>query len=135
MATRRIVMHFPHTMIDEPIISRLVRVYDLEFNILRASITPKQEGLMILVLEGDESKLAAALDEMQQKGVRIEPLEKEVTRNEDRCTECGACITVCPTHALALELDTRHVIFDPDKCIACELCVPVCPPRAMETPF
>ncbi|HCU38729.1 MAG TPA: (Fe-S)-binding protein [Armatimonadetes bacterium] len=135
MATRRIVMHFPQTMIDEPIISRLVRVYDLEFNILRASITPKQEGLMILVLEGDESKLAAALDEVQQKGVRIEPLEKEVTRNDDRCTECGACITICPTHALAMEPDTRHVVFDPDKCIACELCVPVCPPRAMETPF
>lgn len=135
MATRRIVMHFPQTMIDEPIISRLVRVYDLEFNILRASITPKQEGLMILVLEGDESKLAAALDEVQQKGVRIEPLEKEVTRNDDRCTECGACITICPTKALVMELDTRHVIFDPDKCIACELCVPVCPPRAMETPF
>jgi ferredoxin len=128
-------MHFPQTMIDEPIISRLVRVYDLEFNILRASITPKQEGLMILVLEGDESKLAAALDEVQQKGVRIEPLEKEVTRNDDRCTECGACITICPTHALAMEPDTRHVVFDPDKCIACELCVPVCPPRAMETPF
>ncbi len=135
MATRRIVMHFPQTMIDEPIISRLVRVYDLEFNILRASITPKQEGLMILVLEGDEGKLAAALDEVQQKGVRIEPLEKEVTRNDDRCTECGACITICPTKALVMELDTRHVIFDPDKCIACELCVPVCPPRAMETPF
>ena len=90
---------------------------------------------MILVLEGDESKLAAALDELQQKGVRIEPLEKEVTRNEQRCTECGACITVCPTRALVMELDTRHVVFDPDKCIACELCVPVCPPRAMETPF
>ena len=135
MATRRMVMHFPQTMIDEPIISRLVRVYDLEFNILRASITPRQEGLMILVLEGDESKLAAALDELQQKGVRIEPLEKEVTRNEQRCTECGACITVCPTRALVMELDTRHVVFDPDKCIACELCVPVCPPRAMETPF
>lgn len=135
MATSRIVMHFPQTLIDEPIISRLVRAYDLEFNILRASITPKQEGLMILVLEGDESKLAAALADAQEKGVRIEPLEKEVTRNEDRCTECGACVTICPTHALAMDPDTRHVIFDPDKCIACELCVPVCPPRAMETPF
>ena len=128
-------MHFPQTLIDEPIISRLVRAYDLEFNILRASITPKQEGLMILVLEGEESKLAAALADAQDKGVRIEPLEKEVTRNEDRCTECGACVTICPTHALAMDPDTRHVIFDPDKCIACELCVPVCPPRAMETPF
>ena len=135
MATSRIVMHFPQTLIDEPIISGLVRTYDLEFNILRASITPKQEGLMILVLEGTEEQLSAALDDAKSKGVRIEPLEKEVTRNEQRCTECGACITVCPTHALDIDLQTRHVTFDPDKCIACELCVPVCPPRAMETPF
>ncbi len=128
-------MHFPQTLIDEPIISQLVRKYDLEFNILRASITPKQEGLMIIVLEGGEDQLATALSEAREKGVRIEPLEKEVTRNDELCTECGACVTICPTHALFIDPETRHVIFDADKCIACELCVPVCPPRAMETPF
>ncbi len=135
MATRRIVMHFPQQLIDEPIISGLVRAFNLEFNILRASITPQQEGLMVLVLQGTEADLTAALHNAQEKGVRIEPLEKEVVRNEDKCTECGACVTICPTQALAIDLETRHVSFDADKCIACELCVPACPPRAMEISF
>ena len=135
MATRRIVMHFPPTMIDEPIISGLVRTFDLEFNILRASITPQQEGVMVIVLEGTEADLIAALRNAQEKGVRVEPLEKEVVCNEDKCTECGACVTICPTQALAIDRETRHVSFDADKCIACELCVPVCPPRAMEISF
>ncbi len=128
-------MHFPQQLIDEPIISGLVRTYDLGFNILRASITPQQEGLMVIVLDGTEENLTAALKNAQQKGVRIEPLEKEVVRNESKCTECGACITICPTKALTIDAETRHVSFDPDKCIACELCVPVCPPRAMEIAF
>ena len=132
MADRRIVMHFPPTLIDEPIISALVKTHDLGFNILRASITPRQEGVMVLVLEGTEDALDAALKDAQNKGVRIEPLEMEIVRNEDKCTECGACVNICPTEALAIDLQTRHVSFDPDKCIACELCVPVCPPGAMQ---
>lgn len=135
MATRKIVMHFPPQLIDEPIISELVRTYDLGFNILRASITPQQEGLMVLGLEGTEENLTRALEEAAAKGVRIEPLEKEVVRDETKCTECGACITVCPTRALDMDLESRHVHFDTDKCIACELCVPVCPPRAMKIAF
>ncbi|MEN6404010.1 MAG: 4Fe-4S binding protein, partial [Armatimonadia bacterium] len=58
-----------------------------------------------------------------------------VVRNEQRCTDCGACITSCPTNALFIDLETRKVGFDSDKCIACELCVPRCPPRAMELTF
>ncbi len=135
MITRRMVMYFPPQMIDEPVISALVRTYDLGFNILRASITPQQEGLMVLVLEGTKENVTKALEEAAAKGVRIEPMEKEVVRDEARCTECGACVTICPTRALDIDLETRHVHFDPDKCIACELCVPVCPPRAMKIAF
>ena len=62
----------------------------------------------------------------------MQPLEKDVVRNEQRCTHCGACVTMCPTGALYKDIHTREVHFDPDRCIACDLCVPVCPPRAME---
>ncbi len=135
MTTRRIVMYFPPQMIVEPMISGLVRTYDLGFNILRASITPQQEGLMVIVLEGTRDNVTKALEEAAARGVRIEPLEKEVVRDETKCTECGACITICPTRALDIDLESRHVTFDADKCIACELCVPVCPPRAMKIAF
>jgi L-aspartate semialdehyde sulfurtransferase ferredoxin len=135
MTSKRIVLHFPQQLLDEPIISQTVRTYDLDFNILRASITPDNEGLMVLGLTGEDKKVEAAIKNLKQKGVIVRPLNKGVVRNERRCTECGACVTICPTKALTIDLETRNVAFDADKCIACELCVPVCPPRAMELTF
>ncbi|MBN1160509.1 MAG: 4Fe-4S binding protein, partial [Dehalococcoidales bacterium] len=67
--------------------------------------------------------------------VQIQSLSQDVTRNEERCTHCGACVTVCPTGAFKVDPGTRMVIFEDDKCIACGLCIPACPPRAMEVHF
>lgn len=135
MATRKVVMHFPTRQLDKPLTSTMTRKFDLEFNIMRASISPKQEGVMVIGLEGTEANLNSALRWAAEQGVRIEPMEAEVVRNEEKCTHCGACVTICPTGALSIDIETREVSFDPDKCIACELCVPVCPPRAMEIRF
>ena len=52
MATRRVVFHYPRQLIDSPVVSQIVSKYNLEFNILRANITPQSEGLMVLGLEG-----------------------------------------------------------------------------------
>ena len=49
---RKVVLRFPHRLVDKPIIYRLVKDYDLQFNILKASITPKEEGLLVLELSG-----------------------------------------------------------------------------------
>ncbi len=90
---------------------------------------------MVLILDGTDANLDAALAMALSRGVQIEPLQKQIVRNEDKCTECGACVMTCPTNALWIDLETRHVHFDAEECIACELCVPVCPPRAMEIEF
>jgi len=132
MATRRVVFHYPRQLIDSPVVSQIVSQYNLEFNILRANITPQSEGLMVLGLEGSEENLAKALAWVQEQGVAVQPLEKDVVRNEQGCTHCGACVTICPTAALYKDAATQEVLFDSDKCIACELCVPACPPRVME---
>lgn len=135
MATRRVVFHYPRRLIDAPVVSQIARTYNLEFNILRANITPQSEGLMVLGLEGSSEDLDKALAWVQQQGVDVQPLERNVVRNEDHCTQCGACVTICPTAALYKDSQTQQVYFDSDKCIACELCVPACPPRAMAVKF
>ncbi|HEY3396875.1 MAG TPA: NIL domain-containing protein [Armatimonadota bacterium] len=135
MPTRRVVFHYPKQMIDVPIVSRLVRDFNLEFNVLRANITPNAEGVMVLGLEGAEEDLQRALAWVEEQGVTVQPLEKDVVREDEKCTECGACLTICPTQALYREVATQHVYFDSDRCIACELCVPACPPRAMRVTF
>jgi len=136
MAERRVVLHYPRTLIDQPIVSRLIRHYGLEVNILRANITPDQEGVMVVVLEGEQKAIQEGTRWVEEQGVRVQPLELDVVRDENRCTQCGACVVVCPTGALRVDdRNSQIVVFDSDRCIACELCVPACPPRAMKVQF
>lgn len=131
MAATRVVVHYPQHLIDAPLISRMVRQYNIDFNILRANITPQAEGVMVLGLEGDGGSILEALEWARRQGLRVQPLDKDVVRDDSRCTQCGACVVVCPTGALSKEPRTQEVQFHADQCVACEFCVPACPPRAM----
>jgi ferredoxin len=132
---RKIVLHFPQRSVDRPIVFRLIKDYDLEFNILKASVTPDEEGLMVLELRGDRNNYDAGIRYLTKEGVRIQALSQDVIRNEERCTHCGACITTCPTSAFVVDQETRQIQFINEKCIACGLCIKPCPPRAMELHF
>ena len=132
---KKIVLHFTQQTIDKPIVSSLIREFNLDFNILKASISPGEEGLMIMELTGEQKDYDRGIKYLQSAGLEIQSLSQDVLRNDDRCTHCGACITMCPTRAFTLEQDTRRVLFDNSKCIVCELCVRACPPRAMELKF
>ena len=133
--SKRIVLRFPKRLVDRPIVSRLVKDFNLDFNILKASVTPEEEGLLVLELSGEQEDYDKGINYLTKTGVRIQSLSQDVTRNEERCTHCGACITICPTNAFEIEPSTRRVNFNNEKCLACELCIKACPPRAMELHF
>ncbi len=135
MITKRVVLRFPQRLVEQPIVYRLVKEYDLSFNILKAYVTPREEGLLVLELSGDNGKFEQAMQYLARVGVIVQPLSQDIKRNDARCTHCGACIAVCPTGALQLDQQTRRVNFYDYKCIACELCIRACPPRAMEVYF
>jgi ferredoxin len=133
--SKRVVLHFQSRMVDQPIIYRLVKDYDLVLNILKASITPKEEGIMVVELTGPRANYDKGIKYLQGAGVRIQSLGQDIMRNEARCTHCGACVVICPTGALSLDQKTKMVNFDDGQCTACELCVLACPPRAMEVHY
>jgi ferredoxin len=135
MTSKRIVLHFPNRLVDQPIVYKLVKDYDLQFNILKAYVTPQEEGLMVLELSGEDDNFKKGMEYLQSCGVRIQPLSQDVIRNETKCTDCGVCVPICPTAAFVVDPLTRKVLFYDNKCIACELCVKVCPTRAMEVHF
>jgi ferredoxin len=116
-------------------VSRLVRDFNLDFNILKASVTPEEEGLLVLELTGKQSDYDKGIKYLTDSGVKIQSLSQDVVRNEERCTHCGACITICPTGAFELDLQTRKITFRDEKCLACGICIKACPPRAMEVHF
>jgi len=133
--SKRIVLHFPRQSVDQPIIYRLVKDYDLTFNILKASVTPKEEGLMVLELSGEEDDYDRGMHYLTDVGLEVQPLSRDMYRDEERCTHCGACVTICPTGAFVVDPSTRLVGFLDEKCIACGLCIKACPARAMEMRF
>ncbi|MCU0650727.1 MAG: 4Fe-4S binding protein [Candidatus Omnitrophica bacterium] len=135
MISKRIVLHFPQRLVDKPIVYRLIKDYRLEFNILKAYVTPQEEGLMVLELRGEDAEYEKGLEYLKESGVKIQPLSEDIVRNSEKCTDCGVCVTICPAEALVVDPATRKVIFDQEKCIACELCIKICPTHAMEVHF
>lgn len=129
---KKMVLRFSKEIWDKPIIYKLIKEYDLVVNILKASVLPKRESFMVLEIEGDKEDISRGLKYLKGCGVKTDPIEQDIKRDESRCTHCGACIAICPTGSLHIEdHESMEVKFDSLKCSGCELCVTVCPPRAM----
>lgn len=135
MISKRIVLHFPHRLAGQPIVYRLVKDYDLEFNILKAYIIPEEEGLLVLELSGEDKDYEQGIQYLREIGVKLQPLSQDIVRNDSRCSHCSVCVPVCPANAFVVEPPTREVHFHEDKCIACGICVGACPLGAMEVRF
>ncbi|MGA8571938.1 MAG: NIL domain-containing protein [Desulfobaccales bacterium] len=135
MSDKKVVLNFPPEIIDQPIIYRLIQEGGLVVNILQARISPNEWGRMVVEIGGNKEQLGAATQFLEELGVRVESLAGEVRWLEDRCNQCTACISACPTHALAIDRAGMTVSFEKEKCIACELCLRTCPYQALEILF
>jgi len=128
---KRIVLHFPRRLVDKPIVYKLVKEFNLEFNILKAEVNPKEEGVLVLEIEGKDSDYKKGLDYLSSVGVKIQPLSEDVIMDRDKCVDCGVCVPLCPTSALKRNEHTLQIEFIQDKCIACGICIKACPYQAM----
>lgn len=56
----------------------------------------------------------------------------------DICIGCGACVTVCPEHAISLENDLgpvikiKELLVDQETCVQCRVCEENCPMDAIK---
>ena len=132
MYARIYILRFPKDTSDKPFIYNLVKIYDVESNILKADIYPHREGMMVLELRGVKENVKEGLEYLRSFGVRVECLVAGISRDEKKCFQCGACTGVCPVGALYIRRPDMAVMFDPEKCTGCSLCVTICPVRAMD---
>ena len=135
MYSRTLSLRFPEKVVDKPIAVNLVKKFDLSFNILKAIIYPRREGLMVMELSGHRKNFQEGVRYLKSLGIQVESVGQDIKRNEQKCYQCGACTAVCPTGALYIQRPEMAVIFDKDKCSACELCVAACPAQAMAVKF
>jgi ferredoxin len=132
--SKRIVLHFTKDIWDKPIVYRLVKDYNLIFNILKANVLPRQESYLVMELIGETREdFDRGIEYLRRSGVSIQPVEKDIRWSEEKCVHCGVCVTICPSGAF--KIDRSHdmmVRFDANLCSACTLCVRGCPVRAVE---
>lgn len=133
--THRVVLHFPPSLSGKPIVYRLAKDYNLVFNILKASIGLEDQGLMVMELSGEEADYQRATEFLTRQGVRLQPIFQDISKDDERCVDCGACVGVCPSEALRLVRPEMKVVLDPESCVACGECVTACPVRAMKLTF
>ena len=135
MVKKRVVLRFSSDNAEKPVIYKLVKDYDLIVNILRAEIKPNKEGYLVLELAGDQDQYDEGIEYLKNTYVAVDPLKEEIFWKQEKCVECGACTSLCPTNALYIERPSMNVHFDEEKCIICGMCVRACPAKAVEVRF
>jgi len=73
----RIYLTFPQNLIKEPVLSMLSKQFDIVFNI-RGSTVTSEMGLVALEIDGKAAEVAKAIGWLREKGVTVEPIEKNV---------------------------------------------------------
>ena len=132
MVRRKLVLSFPENIVTSPITYKLVKEFNLEFNILRAEITPDMEGKMLIELRGDKALIDDAVKYLTDTGISVQEAAKDIIISKNKCIDCGVCTSICITQALTLDSDSFKLKFNKDKCILCELCLDCCPVSAIK---
>ena len=77
MARRRVRLTFSPRLVTEPVIHQLGSRFAVVTNIRRADVT-RDEGWVVLEVEGDLEAIDRGLDWVRGRGVRVDPVEGEL---------------------------------------------------------
>ncbi|MFH1033879.1 MAG: NIL domain-containing protein [Pseudomonadota bacterium] len=135
MIKKKLVISFPPRLIEEPVTYHLIRDYNLQVTILRATVRPRERGRMVVEIKGQKPDLDRAFEYMETVGLAVDPLVQEMRYYPERCVHCTACVAVCPTDALTVDPVSRELVFEASHCIICESCIPACSYGAIESQF
>ena len=133
---KKILVILPKKDVHKPIIHCLVKDCNLTVSIIRAQITPEEEGRMIVDIIGDEEDIKAGLALLEKAGNKVFEADKGLQWDKDKCVQCGNCISHCPTDALSIiDRDSMEISFNGEQCIECLSCIKNCPFSACTSIF
>jgi NAD-dependent dihydropyrimidine dehydrogenase PreA subunit len=96
MATKRLTFNFPPHLIDQPVTYQLITEHKLKVNILRARITPREWGRLVVEISGSKKNLDAGLQ------FATDRKEMHVLFDHEKCIACELCIPACPYEAMQI---------------------------------
>ena len=70
---------FPRDLVREPVLSLLAKQFDIIFNIRGSTVTAEM-GLVALEINGAQAEVDKAVTWLKEKGVAVEPIEKNVIK-------------------------------------------------------
>jgi ABC-type methionine transport system ATPase subunit len=77
MARMRVRLTFPAQLVQEPVLYRLVKDFDILINIRRADVKA-DHGWVMLEMEASEETLARGVAWLKQRGLQVDPIERDV---------------------------------------------------------
>jgi ABC-type methionine transport system ATPase subunit len=77
MPIRKVMLKYPERLIQEPVLFRMAKQFDVMPNIRRARVTDTI-GEIVLTLEGETDKLEKGIQYMRDVGVLVEPVEGDI---------------------------------------------------------
>jgi ABC-type methionine transport system ATPase subunit len=77
MARMRARLTFPARLVQEPILYRLVKDFDILINIRRADVKADY-GWVMLEMEAQDATLERGVKWLKEQGVQVDPLERDV---------------------------------------------------------
>lgn len=125
--TKKYLIRLGEEQVSEPILADCILATKARINILRADANG---NILIKFSKEDERKV---LDFLKSKGVNANEEKNVVKYDQDRCIDCGHCISICPTKAFSFD-DKNKLVYDESKCVLCGLCIDACPRRALSKP-
>jgi L-aspartate semialdehyde sulfurtransferase ferredoxin len=128
MITKRILLVFPKTEADKPLVNDLIRYYNLTINIIRARISHEEEGHLLIDILGSQKDIQKGLKFIRSLDITINETNKGLQWDRSSCVQCSNCVTHCPTDALYIkDRKTMEIDFNEDLCIECLSCIKNCP--------
>lgn len=121
-------LKFSQKMVNQAVITDLIKNFDVNFNILRADIHPKG-GKMLIEITGPE--VEEGIIYIKNEGIEVSPVKRVVKKDKELCIDCGACVSLCPVKAISVEEDWTIDVND-KECIGCKLCTFSCPTKAIK---
>ena len=113
--------------LEERKIINVILAQNISVNILKLSTGRSGTNLL---LDIPEDKINSITEELKKNDVIINK-KGRVIMDIEKCIDCGACVSLCPTEAL--HMDERDLLeYSIEKCIGCLLCIDSCPRYAIE---